>query len=115
MAAETPAYIDLIERGLPAAAAPRKVVVVGAGMAGLVAAYELKRAGHEPIILEARHRLGGRVYTMREPFAPGLHAEAGAMRVPSAHKLTMAYIEKFGLELLPFTMNNPQAYQYVRD
>jgi monoamine oxidase len=52
---------------------------------------------------------------MREPFASGLHAEAGAMRVPSAHKLTMAYIKKFHLRLLPFTMNNPQAYHYVRD
>ncbi|HZG67302.1 MAG TPA: flavin monoamine oxidase family protein [Herpetosiphonaceae bacterium] len=115
MAAEIPGYLDLIERGLPATTVPRKVVVVGAGMAGLVAAYELQRAGHEPILLEARHRIGGRVYTMRDPFAPGLHAEAGAMRVPSAHKFTMAYIRKFQLQLLPFTMNNFQAYHYVRD
>ena len=84
-------------------------------MAGLVAAYELQRAGHEVIILEARHRVGGRVYTMREPFAPGLHGEAGAMRVPAAHTLTLAYIRKFNLQLLPFTMNNPQAYHYLRE
>jgi monoamine oxidase len=65
-------------------------------MAGLVAAYELARAGHDPLLLEARQRVGGRVYTMREPFAPGLYAEAGAMRIPLAHKLTLACIERFG-------------------
>src|SRR5687767_1250340 len=115
MASATATYLNLIERGLPTTSAPKKVIVVGAGMAGLVAAYELQRAGHELIILEARHRIGGRIYTMREPFAPGLHAEAGAMRVPAAHTLTMAYIKKFNLRLLPFTMNNPQTYHVVRD
>ena len=49
------------------------------GMAGLVAAYELKRQGHDPVVLEAQHRVGGRIYTLRS-FAPGLYAEAGAMR-----------------------------------
>ena len=42
---------------------PRDVIVVGAGMAGLVAAYELKRAGHNVRILEAQDRVGGRVRT----------------------------------------------------
>ena len=41
---------------------PKRVIVVGAGMAGLVAAHELLRAGHDPIILEAQSRVGGRVY-----------------------------------------------------
>ncbi len=112
---QTSNYPELIEHGLSAATRPKKIIVVGAGMAGLVAAYELQRAGHEAVILEARHRIGGRIYTIREPFAPGLHGEAGAMRVPSAHKLTMSYIKKFDLRLLPFTMNNRQAYHYVRD
>jgi len=85
---------------------------VGAGMAGLTAAYELLRAGHEPLILEAQHRVGGRVLTLREPFAPGLYADAGAMRIPRKHTLTLAYIDKFGLRVLPFTMSNPQAYYY---
>ncbi len=109
-------YLPIVEGGLqPKATTPRRIIVVGAGMAGLVAAYELQRAGHEPVILEARHRIGGRIYTLREPFSPGLHAEAGAMRVPSAHTLTMAYIHKFNLSLLPFTMNNPSGYHFVRD
>ena len=103
-------YLQIIANGLPPVSGKRKrVVIVGAGMAGLTAADELLRAGHDPLILEAQQRVGGRVYTLREPFAPGLYAEAGAMRIPRAHKLTLAYVEKFGLETIDFTMNNPDA------
>jgi monoamine oxidase len=110
----TPDYLALIQSGLqPRAAKPKKVIVVGAGMAGLVAAYELLRAGHDPLILEAQPRVGGRVYTLRAPFTHGQYAEAGAMRLPSAHKLTLAYVEKFRLPLAPFTMGNPHTYCYV--
>jgi monoamine oxidase len=87
--------------------APKRVIVIGAGMAGLVSAYELARAGHEPIVLEAQNRVGGRVYTLRR-FAPGLYAEAGAMRIPRVHELTLGYCELFGLELRPFMMGNPK-------
>ncbi|HUS16387.1 MAG TPA: FAD-dependent oxidoreductase, partial [Chloroflexia bacterium] len=104
----------IIKDGLPPrTGAARRVVIVGAGMAGLTAAYELQRAGHDPIVLEAQHRVGGRVYTLREPFTPGQYAEAGAMRIPRAHDLTMAYIKRFGLRVTPFTMGNPQAYYYL--
>jgi monoamine oxidase len=104
-------HLGVLERGLePRAANPARVAIVGAGMAGLVAASELLRAGHDPVILEAQQRVGGRVLTLREPFAPGLWAEAGAMRIPSSHRLTHALIDRFGLATRPFTMDNPEAY-----
>ena len=93
--------------------APRRVVIVGAGLAGLVAAFELKRQGHEVTVLEAQNRVGGRIYTLRAPFAPGLYAEAGGMRIPRAHDLTLRYCELFGLELRPFVMGNPRALVYL--
>src|SRR3954468_17508930 len=82
-------------------------------MAGLVAADELLRAGHEVTVVEGQHRAGGRVLTLREPFAPGLWAEAGAMRIPRSHALTMGMIDRFGLEVAPFTMGNPEAYCFI--
>jgi monoamine oxidase len=103
------------ERGLPARNGPRhKVLIVGAGMAGLVAALELRRAGHEPFILEARSRVGGRIHTLREPFTDGLYAEVGAMRIPRTHHLTLRYCERFGLKLTPFTMGNPNGYAHFQ-
>jgi monoamine oxidase len=106
-------HFSVLEGGLgPRADRPARVIVVGAGMAGLVAASTLLRAGHEPVLLEAQQRVGGRVLTLREPFAPGLWAEAGAMRIPRSHALTHALIDRFGLDTLPFTMDNAEAYCY---
>jgi monoamine oxidase len=90
----------------------RDVVVIGAGMAGLVAAYELKRAGHHPLVLEAQGRVGGRILTLRS-FAPGLYAEAGAMRIPRSHDLTLAYCAHFGMPMVPFVMGNPKGLVVV--
>ena len=55
-----------------------KFIVVGAGLSGLVAATEIQAAGHEVIVLEARDRVGGRVFTLREGFAGGQFADIGA-------------------------------------
>ena len=90
----------------------KRVIIIGAGMAGLVAGYELARAGHDPLILEAQNRVGGRVYTLRR-FAHGLYAEAGAMRIPRVHDLTLGYVDHFGLPLRPFVMGNPKGLVYV--
>ena len=109
-------YIDVVNQGITGIfgyGRPKKVIIIGAGLAGLAAAYELLKAGHDPIILEAQQRVGGRIYTMREPFARGLYGEAGAMRIPRAHKLTLAYIEKFGLHTCDFVMGNPEAHVYI--
>lgn len=84
---------------LPQADRPLRVAVLGAGLAGLVAAYELIRAGHEVTVLEARTRPGGRVLTLREPFADGLYAEAGALFIPDNHAHTLKYVREFGLPL----------------
>ena len=55
-----------------------KVLVVGAGLSGLVAATEIQAAGHQVVVLEARDRVGGRVFTLREGFAGGQFADIGA-------------------------------------
>ncbi|HWH23419.1 MAG TPA: flavin monoamine oxidase family protein [Candidatus Limnocylindria bacterium] len=101
------------QEGLPERPGARKrVIVIGGGIAGLVAAHELRDQGHEPLVLEAQNRVGGRIYTLRS-FAPGLYAEAGAMRIPRAHELTVAYCRRFGLPLRPFVMGNPAGLVYV--
>ena len=46
----------------------KKVIIIGAGISGLVAGYELTIAGHDVTILESRDRIGGRVLTIRSPF-----------------------------------------------
>lgn len=92
----------------------KKIVVIGAGLAGLSAAYELKRAGHEVTILEAQTRAGGRVFTLRAPFSDGLYAEAGAMFVPDNHDLTLHYAKEFGLTLEPRSTANLSPVLHVR-
>ena len=92
----------------------QRIIVVGAGMAGLTVAMELSHAGHEVIVLEARTRAGGRVRTLREPFAEGLYAEAGAARIPATHQLTLRYVEAFGLKLAPFQPTEFPSTVHVR-
>lgn len=103
-----PMYVDALEPGLdplPPAKEPPHVLVAGAGIAGLVAARILKRAGYRVTILEANdNRIGGRVKTFhtaeggRAAFHdPAQYAEAGAMRIPTTHPLVNKLIEVMGL------------------
>jgi monoamine oxidase len=82
-----------------------RVSVIGAGIAGLVAAYELEQLGYRVEILEGSRRIGGRIYTHRfgpQPDSP--YAELGAMRIPTKHRHTMEYLHRLGLDddLAPF-------------
>ena len=86
----------------------RSVVVLGGGIAGLVSAYELRRAGYHVTVLEARDRIGGRVWTLRggdrirqigrpdqlASFDPGLYFNAGAARIPTSHRLILDYARR---------------------
>src|SRR5829696_288437 len=83
-------------------------------MAGLVAAYELSKLGHDVTVLEARTRPGGRVHTLRDPFPEGLYAEAGAARIPNHHNFTLRYVELFGLQLDPFQPADLPSVYHVR-
>lgn len=79
---------------------PAKVVVIGAGLAGLSAGFELKERGHEVVILEARHRAGGRVYTLRAPFSDGLHVQAGGSFFWAFETdCAKPYIQRFNLKV----------------
>lgn len=77
----------------------KRVVVIGAGFSGLAAAFELKSAGYDVTVIEARNRVGGRVLSFSD-FVKEKNMEGGAELVGSNHPTWVAYKEKFGLEFL---------------
>ncbi|MFJ7418997.1 flavin monoamine oxidase family protein [Streptomyces uncialis] len=77
---------------------PKRITVIGAGIAGLIAAHELERLGHRVQVLEAGLAPGGRVRT--HGFSGRAHGplvELGAMRIPASHHLTMQWIDRLRL------------------
>jgi monoamine oxidase len=102
-----------------------RVIVLGAGIAGLVTAYELGKAGYDVRILEARDRPGGRNWTVRggttetdldgrtqrATFSDDQYMNAGPARLPQSH-VTLEYCRELGVELEVFTNQNANAYIY---
>lgn len=76
------------------------VIVAGAGLAGLSAARDLVRRGAAVTVVEARQRVGGRVWTVRDGFMDGQHAEAGGDMIDQAHGAIRALAEELGLPLV---------------
>lgn len=93
--------------------ASRKVVILGAGIAGLVSAYELRKAGFECTVIEARERPGGRSWSVRNgskvEFTDGTvqtcdweedhYLNVGPARIPSIHRIIIGYCEELGVPL----------------
>ncbi|UOE53664.1 flavin monoamine oxidase family protein [Bacillus sp. CMF12] len=109
----TDQMLNVINFGLRKTQSPKHIIIVGAGMAGLVAGSLLKDSGHKITILEANNRIGGRVYTIRSPFSSGLYFNAGPMRIPQVHSLTLEYIKKFRLPINVFINRNPMDVLYA--
>lgn len=87
----------------------KRVLVLGAGMSGLAAAFTLAQKGIDVTVLEARGRVGGKVFTMRDGLETGLHAEAGALLIPGTHARTLFYVDMLGLELCNMSLYGPPA------
>jgi monoamine oxidase len=81
-------------------ASSRQVLVLGAGLAGLAAAYALKKAGYAVTVIEARTRPGGRVLTYHDPFADGLYAEMGAEYVDATDEYDHRFCKELGLKVM---------------
>src|SRR3982751_5826800 len=78
--------------------AGKSVVIAGAGLAGLSAARALEKRGAAVTVVEARNRVGGRVWTLRNEFAAGQHAEAGADLIEEEQEHVLALAREVGLK-----------------
>ncbi len=117
-------YLKYIDEGIPPAEKPKDVLIIGAGMAGMVAASLLKQAGHRVTIVESNTRVGGRIKTFRNTKDKkyfeddSVYGEAGAMRIPTIHQMVLKYIEKLGLKVEPFyylSVDKEEAIKHQED
>jgi len=86
--------------GWSASANDPRIVIVGAGIAGLSAAFHLKRVGLHATIYEASPRVGGRIYSVQNLFAPGLTTELGGEFIDSIHRDMLYFVRRYDLGLI---------------
>ncbi len=101
--------------GRPAGAATPRIVVVGAGLAGLTCAYRLKQAGYAATLYEASDRVGGRCWTIRGEFADGQLAEHGGELIDQGHTAIRQLAQELGLtldNLLAAEVNGTEPFYY---
>ena len=105
------------------------VIVLGAGLAGMLAAYELTKAGYKVKVLEYQDRAGGRNWslyggdtvtemggaTQKVGFAAGNYLNPGPWRIPHHHRTLLHYCKAFNVELQPFIQFNHNAYVHNTD
>src|ERR1051325_1145838 len=102
-----------------------RVAILGGGLAGLATGYELGKLGYRCTVLEARMRPGGRCVTVRRGFVSeessstqraqfdnGLYLNAGPMRIPHHHQITLAYLRELKIPIEVFIDDNESAYVY---
>jgi monoamine oxidase len=111
---------------LPGLSKSEHIIILGAGLAGLTAAYELQKLGYKCTILEARNRAGGRCWSVRKGsvntetgqpeqqarFDEGLYFNAGPSRIPHHHQLTMQYCKELNVPLQVYNNVNESAYYF---
>ena len=85
----------------------KRIIVAGAGIAGLCCAYELMKMGHDVTVLEAAKRHGGHVFTVRDGLSDGLYADGGAEQITKpGYERYWEYTREFHLEVLPYPRRN---------
>lgn len=113
----------------PSAGRGAHVIVLGAGIAGLTSAYELEQAGFRVTLLEARDRVGGRAWTVRDGdriemngedtqtarFSDGIYFNAGPARIPSFHQGLLGYAKRFAVPLEVEVNSSRSAYIMGKD
>ena len=137
--------LDLLARPATAGAAPEpgdapapaprpggkrtRVLILGAGLCGMSAAYELEKLGYECELFEARGRAGGRCWTVRPGdrqtevdgpeqtagFGEGFYMNPGPARIPGHHTTTLNYCKELGVPIEVFNNVNEAAYYLVKD
>lgn len=108
----------------PTAGRGKRVVILGAGIAGMSAAHELTKAGFDCVVLEARARPGGRCWTLRGgdtveesdsaqtvrwSRSDDLYFKPGPARLPQHHKAMLGYCKELGVHLEPLVNDNRNA------